>query len=328
MFTYYLKNRRIWLAVIAVFGVVSILCGEIRGKAMTESCERETVVLTLFSEENTTDATAVWYLSTSVWPDEISNGRPIAFLLRFALTEGWKISSVRGIEAGEDLSVTVGDGVMLIDGVLNFQNTSETWEILRIEAQTCSESADICRLEMIGGNQDLIYCADEAGDIRTYPYRIKNSGEETIHTETSPVPVTEDSFTDTEAPLFEPEESIPKDMPVYAGCQETVPESGLFSVRFLFVGRGAPVICMEGGGLLSMKLTYTDTVDEWLGTRVRYHKTESRQGWSICTFHGLSVHRRYVFFVFTQNGMVCIRYIHGEFSEMDDENSCFRMENR
>lgn len=72
-----------------------------------------------------------------------------------------------------------------------------------------------------------------------------------------------------------------------------------------------------------MDFTYTDTVDEWMGARVRYHKTESQQGWSICTFDDLSIHRTYVFYVFTENGIVRIRYINGEFMGMDDGNSYF-----
>ena len=314
------------MAVIAVFWVVSVLCGEIRGKAMIGSYGQEAVVLTLNSEENATDATSVWYLSMSAWPDEISNGRPVAFLWRFELTDGWEISSVQGSGAGEDLSVTVGDGVMLIDGVLNFESTSETSEILRIEAQTCMESTDICRLAMIGGENDLIYYVDEAEGIRTCPYRIGNPSEETIGTETFEMPDTENFLADTDTPFFESEEPIPADMPVYAGCQETFPESGLFSVRFLFVGRGAPVICMEGGGPLFMKLTYTDTVEEWMGSQIRYHKTESRQGWSVCRFQNLSVHGNYVFLIYTQDTIIRIRYTNGSYRGMDPVNDFFSVE--
>jgi hypothetical protein len=316
MFINFTKNRRIWTAVIAVFWMVSVLCGEIRGKAVTESYEQATIVLTLISEENATDTTSVWYLSMSAWPDEISNEKTVAFLWRFELTEGWEISSVWGIGAGEELSVTVGDGMMLIDGILHFESFSETPEILRIEAQTCTESTDICRLNVVSGKNDLIYYVDGAEGVRTCPYQIWNLSKETTDTETSEMPDTEDVWADTEAP-------IQWDMPIYAGCQETLPESDLFSVRFLFMGRGAPVICMEGGGLLFMKLTYPDTVEEWMGSQVRYHKTESRQGWSVCTFQNLSVHGNYVFLIDTQDEIIRIRYINGSYMGMDPVNDSF-----
>jgi hypothetical protein len=263
-------------------------------------------VLTLISEENATDTTSVWYLSMSAWPDEISNEKTVAFLWRFELTEGWEISSVWGIGAGEELSVTVGDGMMLIDGILHFESFSETPEILRIEAQTCTESTDICRLNVVSGKNDLIYYVDGAEGVRTCPYQIWNLSKETTDMETSEMPDTEDVWADTEVP-------IQWNTPVYAGCQETTVISDVYAVRFFFVGQGTPVICMEGGGFLSMKISQTDTIEEWTESRVKIYKTANPQGWSVCTFRNLSVYRDYVFFIYEQERIIRIRYTNGRF---------------
>ena len=77
------------------------------------------------------------------------------------------------------------------------------------------------------------------------------------------------------------------------GCQETVPRDGVYAVRFWFRDT-TPVICMEGGGVLRME-------------------QGSSEGWSCVTFREIAVSGRYVFWVYTDDGIVRVLYEGGKF---------------
>ncbi len=79
----------------------------------------------------------------------------------------------------------------------------------------------------------------------------------------------------------------------YIGCRESRVEDGLYAVQFLFDGREVPVICVEGGGVL--------TVEQTAGA------------WSICTFRGLRQTGKYRFYIYDSGGIICVLYENGSF---------------
>ena len=323
MFNNYFKIKRIKSVFFAIVLIQAFLWGMFPGKADSKQYGEQSVAVTVTSDRSSCSDISIWHLKLSEWPDSLSNGSTFAVLFRFNLSDGWKISSVQGTE--ENFLLTWGDSAILLEGSLTIKDQFDPSMVLRIEVKKYGDTKRVCHLEPINDHENVIYFIDETGCVSTYPYRICTLKEEVTDTEitmgieTDRIPENMETKTET----FESAEAIPVDMPVYVGCQETTVADHMYAVRFLFMGKGTPVICMEGGGLLSMDLTYTDTVDEWMGTRVRYYKTESLRGWSICTFDDLSIHRTYVFYVFTENGIVRIRYINGEFMGMDDGNSYF-----
>ena len=91
-------------------------------------------------------------------------------------------------------------------------------------------------------------------------------------------------------------------LPCFLGCRETAVTDGKYTVQFLFAGHETPVVCVAGGGVL----TLTCGVEEPL--------TGERGVWSACTFTGLSSGRRYVFWVYTAEGWITAMYEDGIFA--------------
>ncbi len=79
----------------------------------------------------------------------------------------------------------------------------------------------------------------------------------------------------------------------YIGCRETRPEAGVYAVQFLFEDRGAPVICVEGGGLMGV--------------------TCESGVWTTCTFRGLQADKSYRFWVYDDDWIIEVIYQDGRF---------------
>lgn len=105
-----------------------------------------------------------------------------------------------------------------------------------------------------------------------------------------PETVTTECFEDTTEPAGK-----------YIGCRETMVRDGRFAVQFLFLGEATPVICMTGGGLLTM------------GIPVDGGPTDT----AICTFRELCSNREYRFWVYDGTVIVEVVYRCGRFFEQD-----------
>lgn len=313
MFMNYCKKEWIRFLFFTMILVSAILCGMFLGRADSKQYEKEMVMATVTFDSVSCADTAIWYLCLSEWPESLRNGKTFAVLFRFELSDGWRISSVQGPK--DSVLLTWKDSVILLEGRLTVVDQSDPSIMLRIEIRKYRESQEDCRFQGISDDDNLIYYVDESGRIDTCPYQIRSSEEETENPA-----ITEESDTvidanETETLSFEveSEKSTPWNEPMYAGCQETTVISDVYAVRFFFVGQETPVICMEGGGFLSMKISQTDTIEEWTESRVKLYTTANPQGWSVCTFRNLSVYRDYVFFIFEQEHIIRIRYTNGKF---------------
>lgn len=105
---------------------------------------------------------------------------------------------------------------------------------------------------------------------------------------------------------------------LYVGCQETRPERGVFEVRFLFCGEvedaSATVICMRGGGLLSLSGSRAPLIEESVGGQLRSHSPPAGREWHILTFGGLKATDNYEFLVYTEGKLIRVRYEGGCFA--------------
>ena len=88
----------------------------------------------------------------------------------------------------------------------------------------------------------------------------------------------------------------------FLGCRETGVTDGKYTVQFLFAGHETPVVCAEGGGVLTLTCGVVEPL------------TGERGAWSACTFTGLSSGRRYVFWVYTSEGWITALYEDGIFA--------------
>jgi hypothetical protein len=79
---------------------------------------------------------------------------------------------------------------------------------------------------------------------------------------------------------------------------------GVYAVQFIFSGqgRGTPVVCAEGGGVLSLRISKGDGS---LGDRAR--------AWRLCTFSGLRTGVRYRFLIYLEDRTVSAVYEDGTF---------------
>ena len=241
-----------------------------------------------------------WEICLSEGPVGVADGRNMALLLKLELPRGWTVSSVDIGEGAEGMSLTAGDregGIcLLLDGL----PCGEGEVLVRMRLSEDGEG----RPRIIGEGQVILYCLEEDGGITKIPIGIRAETE-------PPAPPTEDMFTEEvtqEKPIQteaqEPESDPIADQktppPLPWGCQETVPQNGLFAVRFWFRD-GAPVVCLEGGGVVTV------TVEEC-----------GDGGWISVTFRDLDIRRRYAFAVFTPDGVVMAVYEGGIFRGFDE----------
>lgn len=101
----------------------------------------------------------------------------------------------------------------------------------------------------------------------------------------------------------------------FMGCRETDVRDGEFAVQFLFCGNGkdTPVVCMAGGGVITVEVSCGQVLDVPLERVPQTGMDQDARAWSLCTFRGLSVEGEYVFLVFTEKGTVAVGYSEGKF---------------
>jgi hypothetical protein len=154
-----------------------------------------------------------------------------------------------------------------------------------------------------------LYIRDESGKVELIPLvwggDREESGEvtgngtdETAETATEQKETIPAEKWDTEESVKqEPETEEPRPVNDFLGCRETAVREGRFSVQFLFFGVGGdtPVICIKGGGILSLEVI------------------RGEDGGSFCTFRGLDGEGSYEFWVYTERGWISVRYEKGRF---------------
>jgi hypothetical protein len=265
---------------------------------------------------------------------EWGNGRTVALLLRVTLPEGWSLCDVVPLEDTAGLTVTVGRTErgfrILLDGVLSLspENTDAPFGLLRMGVSAAESAADTDGTELraegdfywIGEDGDICACPLATADLSTDSTDDMDKSDMDTSTEKateSPenarpeVPFETAADTDrmeTDPPLSETE-CLPAEQQegweaVYAGCQETPPRNGTYSVRFLFC-RGSAVVCVRGGGALTLTVSHSRVVSA--------AETAYPGDWTLCTFRGLRETGEYVFRVFSEGEEIEIRYGNGRF---------------
>ncbi len=82
----------------------------------------------------------------------------------------------------------------------------------------------------------------------------------------------------------------------YIGCRETAVWEGMYAAQFLFAGtEGAPVICVEGGGVLTVRCERGESVG--------------------CTFYGLRAEGTYRFWIYDGSVVIEAVYENGMFHD-------------
>lgn len=242
---------------------------------------------------------------------ELAGERDLALLVTVEAAEGYTVEAVGLGEGAEGLTLTVGEHPagsvsVLLDGRVR---RGAEGKILRIKLGVSEEKQPIQGgyMDVTGGKygEFALYTRNEAGEVELIPL-VWMSGREEETEDVTAETVTEGEETAAEerdtvgAVTRESDETEtvePRPIDRFLGCRETAVKEGRFAVQFLFSGSGrdTPVICLEGGGVLSLEVTYRE------------------DGVSFCTFRGLDGEGSYVFWVYTEQGWISVRYEKGRF---------------
>lgn len=311
-----------------LLGIVAIWGGITAGYAEKE-VEREGI--TVFLKQESGDVCTV---ILSPMPKLLTEGRAMAFLFTLELSKDTRFVRAETCGSGGGLHLTVGNlsenrVSILMDGYMG--SDTEQGAILRIYVDGAGGYMGITAVK---SDELAIYCLDESGECIKIPVEICRETDTEAHddvsetqddTSESPIksettseetsghmpPCTEEKG-QTEPTTHGDEDMIHKE-DRFMGCRETAPRNGVFSVQFLFYGsnRETPVICMEGGGTVTLLVEYgVSRLSEREG--ISYGRSGG-EGWEICTFRGLSVKNRYVFLIYTDGKTVRVVYENGAF---------------
>ena len=354
MLIIYNKNRRLWAALCPILLILSfslcLLVGVIGGYA-SHPPENEIGFYWMAEGRDTPcgeENTATMYLFATPALEDICGGDVMAVLLEYEAADGWYLSSAEGIEAGRELTVTAGDGSLLLDGVLHFEEgdarlVKTEWKRRegRKTAFSVTWQAALCRLYVKGPDGAVV-----GYEISVWSENPPDGGTpEVSQKDLSPEPVTETvSESDqnslsseagtTAADPETPSETRPASHPaipesdparsdvILFGCQETpVGDDGVYAVRLLFTGDTYPFIYVyaEGGGVLRAEITRPPRVEAWERNVCVYADPPAGEAWLAYTFRDLSPDREYVFLVITPGGACRIRYQNGRFQEIRRE---------
>ncbi|MBO5511956.1 MAG: hypothetical protein J6B24_09505 [Clostridia bacterium] len=242
---------------------------------------------------------------------ELAGERDLALLINLEASEGYTVEAVEPGEGAEGLTLTVGtlparSVAVLLDGRVQ---AGAEGAILRVKLSCGGEDEPLQGgyMGVTGGRygEFALYTRNEAGEVELIPL-VWMSGREEETEDVTAETVTEGEETAAEerdtvgAVTRESDETEtvePRPIDRFLGCRETAVKEGRFAVQFLFSGSGrdTPVICLEGGGVLSLEVTYRE------------------DGVSFCTFRGLDGEGSYVFGVYTEQGWISVRYEKGRF---------------
>ena len=281
-----------------------------------EEAGEENIAAVTVTVEAVDPACGEWAVCLSHSLYELAGERDLALLVTVEASEGYTVEAVGLGEGAEGLTLTARkmparSVSVLLDG--RVQRGAEG-EILRIKLGVSEEKQPIQGgyMGVTGGKygEFALYIRDESGKVELIPLvwcgdREKESGEVTGSiTEETDETVTEQKETipaekwDTEGSVKqEPETEEPRPVNDFLGCRETAVREGRFSVQFLFFGAGGdtPVVCIKGGGVLSLEVI------------------RGEDGVSFCTFRGLDGEGSYEFWVYTERGWISVRYKKGRF---------------
>lgn len=203
--------------------------------------------------------------------------------------------------------------VRLVDGgslyYMEGSREASSMSIFEMETST-GESDDI--VSGTGVSEEVPVVTDPETEADTV-FHETVSEESILETEEEPPPEPQTSESEDASGSEserEPEPDAPGGMPFseFVGCQETAVRDGEYAVRFLFFG-SAPVVCTEGGGCLRAEVQGADSIQAWSeGASEEY-----TGGWTVCIFRGLRAEGRYTFFVYTECGVIRVRYADGRF---------------
>ena len=253
----------------------------------------------------------------------------MAVRLYFSLQDGWIIDSAQGLCEGEALNVTVGEGCILLDGLLETDTYVSDHEfvcLLRMEV-TRSEGDNPFRIQWNPHERELLYVKGRDQQVSAYRFGCIESPHLSLETESDPPePPSEETTaakgeeTDTQSeentraetdmiqthPPEGEEETV-----TYLGCQETPVRDGTYAVRFLFYGSFCPLIHVRGGGILCASVTHPDRVDIWRDGERFFFVPEREKTLTVCTFRELSANQEYEFLITTGEGEYSIVYSYG-----------------
>ena len=281
-----------------------------------EEAGEENIAAVTVTAEAVDPACGEWAVCLSHSLYELAGERDMAFLVTVEAAEGYTVEAVGLGEGAEGLILTAGkmparSVSVLLDGRVR---RGAEGAILRVKLGVLEEKQPIQGgyMGVTGGKygEFALYIRDGSGNVELIPLlwcgdREKESGEvtgnvteETDETITGQEETTSDEKLDTEESVKqEPETEEPRPVNDFLGCRETAVREGRFSVQFLFFGAGGdtPVVCIKGGGVLSLEVI------------------RGEDGVSLCTFRGLDGEGSYEFWVYTERGWISVRYEKGRF---------------
>lgn len=255
---------------------------------------------------------------------------PMALLMEIDPSGGWQVREIRKGKGAEGFVLTHGDlhadrVRVLLDGILS------EGELLWVETEQNPAEAPEERGYMgvtgADGGEVILYVLREGGEVERIPLSVAVEERETegetaeevtdgesessedppAETEAASEAVTEPTDTESESPPAESSEETggqdgePPPQPQFLGCRETGITDGRYTAQFLFAGKETPVVCMAGGGVLTVTCGTAKPL------------TKDGEVWYTCAFSGLLAGRRYVFWVGTAKGWVTAVYEDGKF---------------
>lgn len=278
----------------------------------------------------------------------LTDGEAMALLLTVEVTEGYRITGVEACRGAEGLRLTAGETggeqiTLLLDGYPQ-KTPSKTGEkgakipLFRVffEAFDAVRGAEL-RVFSPYGEGVYLYLTDGEGQVKTVPLPFvseEKTREEGTETDAgtdeiiqSPVQKpavpsdtgeesTEESVWETEVEAVTDPGSPPYKA-FFLGCRETPVGEGEYAVQFIFsgAGQGTPVVCAEGGGMLTLDMTVGE-----------HSLGDLAKAWRICTFSGLRTRVRYRFFIYMKGKTVTAEYENGVFLGYSTEGSYDVME--
>lgn len=252
-----------------------------------------------------------WIVCLSRGLCELAGERDLALLINLEASEGYTVEAVEPGEGAEGLTLTVGtlparSVAVLLDGRIQ---AGAEGAILRVKLSFAEEDEPLQGgyMGVTGGRygEFALYTRNEAGEVELIPLVWMSGREEetedvTAETAAEPEETAAEERDTVGAVTRESDETEtvePRPIDRFLGCRETAVKEGRFAVQFLFSGSGrdTPVICLEGGGVLSLEVTYME------------------DGVSFCTFRGMDGEGSYVFWVYTEQEWISVRYEKGRF---------------
>ncbi len=345
----YKENQRVAALLCGLFLVfVTVLGAVTRSYAEGEESTRTVTVTARREGEN------LWTVTVSPSLAELAKGRVMALLLCLELPKGHYPDQIQAGEGAAGLTLTVGEVregcvSVLFDGIPTEEETVKTVKTVKTaETAETTETAEtaILRINSVQdpkepGKQEgfmgitggkygelAIFCQNREGNVEKIPLTVgvcTDQESDFVHTETESRPKESEALSDgTEEGIVSEEETLPpfeedaEDQPVFnrfVGCRETCARDGIFTVQFLFFGKGkdTPVVCAEGRGSLWLEVQYRRPPPPPAVDASCAEGNTREALWSTCTFQGLSETERYVFWVYTKEKTVQVIYEKGKF---------------